>query len=107
MPSRYKSCEAFYHSMEWKRCREAYVSMRGGLCERCLERGLYVPGKIVHHKQRLDDSTINDASVSLNFENLELLCQDCHAKEHAVHKKRFILDEFGHVSAVESPRFDV
>lgn len=36
----------------------------------------------MHHRIWLTPENINDPSVSLNFDNLELLCQDCHNKEH-------------------------
>jgi len=67
----------FYRSREWKNTREAYICLRHGLCERC-----GAGGKIVHHKVYLTPSNIWDPSVSLNFDNLELLCQDCHNREH-------------------------
>ena len=54
----------------------------GGLCERCLARGLLVPAVIVHHKEHLTEESYKLPEVSLNFDNLEALCQDCHNKEH-------------------------
>ena len=57
--------------------RDAYFSYRCGLCERCGEAG-----KIVHHKIHLTPENIHDPRVTLNFKNLELLCYDCHSKEH-------------------------
>ena len=39
-------------------------------------------GYIVHHKSYIDMSNIYDADITLNFDNLELLCIDCHNKEH-------------------------
>ena len=42
---------AFYLSPAWQNCRNTYAQSVGGLCERCLRKGLYVPGEIVHHKQ--------------------------------------------------------
>lgn len=39
-------------------------------------------GYIVHHKCYLDMSNIYNPEVTLNFDNLELLCMDCHNKEH-------------------------
>ena len=39
--------------------------------------------KIVHHKIALTPENINDPNITLNWENLELLCQDCHNKEHS------------------------
>ena len=39
-------------------------------------------GYMVHHKQYLNKSNIYDANITMGFENLELLCIDCHNKEH-------------------------
>jgi 5-methylcytosine-specific restriction endonuclease McrA len=68
----------FYNSKEWERCREAYIASRYGLCERCESAG-----EIVHHKKYLTQATINDPNITLNFDNLELLCVPCHNKEHS------------------------
>lgn len=67
----------FYLSAAWKRTRDAYVRYRCGICERC-----GAAGDIVHHKTYITPANINDPRVTLNFANLELLCQDCHNKEH-------------------------
>jgi 5-methylcytosine-specific restriction endonuclease McrA len=67
----------FYNSKRWKHCRQSYFTYRHGLCERCQD-----PGKIVHHKEYLTTTNINDPMVSLSFDNLELLCQTCHNREH-------------------------
>jgi len=67
----------FYKSKAWRDCRDAYFAYRYGLCERCGK-----PGKIVHHKIYLTPENINDSNVSLNWDNLELVCQDCHNEEH-------------------------
>lgn len=72
----------FYKSKQWKSARASYVKSVNGLCERCLRNGRYSAGEIVHHKRHLSPSNIDDPSVTLSFENLELLCRDCHAKEH-------------------------
>lgn len=69
--------KGFYQSSQWRKCRNAYFQMKHGLCERCSETG-----KIVHHKKYLNESNINDVEITLSFDNLELLCQDCHNKEH-------------------------
>lgn len=73
---------SFYHSKQWKTTRDAYVKSAHGLCERCWKRGIAKRGEIVHHKRHLTPSNISDASVTLNFDNLELLCRECHAIEH-------------------------
>lgn len=67
----------FYKSPAWLRCRDAYYKARYGLCERCGG-----PGKIVHHKIYLTPNNIHDPNVTLNWDNLELLCQECHNREH-------------------------
>lgn len=36
----------------------------------------------MHHKIYLNDENLKDADVSLNWDNLELLCDKCHAEEH-------------------------
>lgn len=43
-------------------------------------------GYIVHHKCYIDANNIYDTSITLNFDNLELLCLDCHNKEHFASK---------------------
>ena len=91
--------ESFYKSKEWKECREAYAKSKRGLCEVCLSRGLYRPGVIVHHKIHISEDNITDPSITLCFDNLQLLCRDCHADAHKGHAARYKVDEFGRVTA--------
>lgn len=90
--------EGFYKSKAWKDCRADYLKSVGGLCERCLASGRYSPGEIVHHKIHLTPENINDPSVTLNWDNLELVCRDCHADLHRGYDRRFDVDEFGRVT---------
>ena len=69
----------------------------GGLCERCLKRGLLKAGVIVHHKTHISPENITDEKILLCEDNLELLCRDCHADEHMRVKRRYRVDEDGHV----------
>ena len=69
--------KSFYKSKAWRDCREAFFVSKHGLCERCGR-----PGKTVHHKAHLTPENINDPNITLSWDNLELLCQDCHNKEH-------------------------
>ena len=87
----------FYASTAWKKARAAYAKSRGGLCERCMEKGLYRAGVIVHHKIHITPENINDPSVVLNWDNLQLVCRDCHAEIHGRLNKRYKLDELGRV----------
>lgn len=75
--------QAFYVSAEWKRCRRGFISYKRGLCERCLAKGLIVPGNHVHHKVYLTPENINKPDVALNWDNLELLCKNCHEEVHS------------------------
>ena len=87
---------AFYNSKEWKKCREGYIKSVGGLCERCLAKGKYVLGEEVHHKIPLTPENIDDPNVTLNWDNLELLCSSCHSIEHNRKEKEVLMfDENG------------
>lgn len=48
-----------------------------------MEKGIVKPGIIVHHKVYLTPTNINNPDVTLNWDNLQLLCIDCHNKEHS------------------------
>lgn len=88
--------KTFYNSKRWKDCRDAYLASKNHLCERCKAKGLYEPARVVHHKIYLTKENVNDPSISLNFDNLEALCQDCHNNEHfGDHDKRYKVDEQG------------
>ena len=90
----------FYNSPAWKHTRKAYTKYQRGLCERCLAKGLFKPGELVHHKQPLTPENISDPGVALSFDNLQLLCRDCHA---VIHKpdKRYKIDELGRITIIE------
>ena len=92
-----KEQKAFYHSAAWKKCRSEYIASVGGLCERCLERGVVRPGRVVHHKRYITPDRIQDPEVLLDRRNLEYLCQQCHNEEHNINSKRYFVDENGRV----------
>ena len=89
--------ERFYSSKAWKECRKAYRKKVGGLCERCLAEGRISAGVIVHHKIYVTPENINRPDIILNPANLELLCRDCHAREHEGRQRRYKVDELGRV----------
>ena len=91
---------AFYSSDAWKNCRDAYRRKARGLCEICLAAGRYTPGEIVHHKKHLTPYNINDPRITLSFDNLQLVCRECHAAIHTAKQSRYIVDEFGHVTGI-------
>lgn len=94
--------EAFYVSWTWRRCRKAFADSKGNLCERCLKRGrINAGGKDrpleVHHKIPLTAENIHDPKVTLNWNNLELLCKDCHDEERERKQKRWKVGPDGKV----------
>ena len=104
----------FYSSKAWQDCRNAYAKKAHHLCENCLKSGIYKPGEIVHHRIEIDPININHPEITLNHNNLELLCRECHQMKHdhvsgwkvynegrrkkKNSKMRYVVDEFGKVS---------
>lgn len=90
--------ERFYKSTAWKNCSQVYLHRQGYLCEECLKRGLHTPATLVHHIVHISPENIGDPSVTLNFDNLEALCVDCHAAIHSgSERRRYRLDDMGRV----------
>jgi len=91
--------EQFYNSDAWRACREGFLQSKGYLCERCSTPDNPVAAKIAHHKIYLTRKNITDPHISLSWDNLEALCQDCHNKEH--HKsgglRRYSFDAKGNL----------
>lgn len=92
--------KGFYNSPAWKACRAAYTKHARGLCERCRERGRIRSGVIVHHVTPIAPDNINDPSITLSFDNLMLVCRDCHAELHEGRERRYKLDEMGRVTVI-------
>lgn len=85
-----KAVAEFYNSSIWKKTRKAYKLYRMNICERC--NGI---GYFVHHKKYIDAKNVNDSNITLNFDNLELLCKECHNKEHFEQELCYEFDEDG------------
>ena len=91
----------FYDSPAWQACRKSYISKRikidGGMCESCHQR----IGYIVHHKEAINESNVNDVNITLNQDNLQYVCKWCHDRmeNHFVKSKgtviRYEFDEKG------------
>ena len=96
----------FYFSMGWKNTRDAYKKSVGGLCEICWANGIPKAGELVHHKIPLTPENINDTNITLNWDNLQCVCRECHHKLHEhrpQRKRRYQLDELGRVVFERSP----
>ena len=97
-----QAIEAFYTSWKWRKCRKAFANSKGNLCERCLKRGIINPGSKeqpleVHHKEPITDENINDPKITLNWDNMELLCKQCHDEERKTREKRWKIGPNGKV----------
>lgn len=88
----------FYASKEWLDCRASYISKARGLCELCLKRGLYRPGVIVHHKVWLNPNNIECPEVTLNHDNLLLVCRECHERIHTERERRYTVGADGRIA---------
>lgn len=88
----------FYNSAAWKKCRLSYIAKVFGLCE-----GLNCgkPGYIVDHIIELTPENINDINITLNHENLQYLCLECHNtktfQKHSVTAEGLMFDEQGNL----------
>jgi len=82
----------FYKSAAWQVARQIKYQEQDGRCERCKR-----VGEEVHHKIRLTIQNVADITVSLNQKNLELLCKDCHNKEHKRFSKQQQFDDDGNL----------
>lgn len=91
--------EKLYKSREWQRCRAGYIKSVGGLCERCLQRGIYRPAVIVHHVIEINPNNVSDPTVTLNWDNLQAVCRDCHAELHEKKVSRYKVDDLGRIHA--------
>lgn len=92
--------KSLYKSKAWQKTREAYARSVGGLCEICWKNGVLRPGEIVHHKIHITPDNINDPSITLSFDNLQLVCRDHHAQIHDRRQRRYKVDELGRVTIV-------
>lgn len=101
----------FYESKTWKQVRLNVWIKQNCLCARC-KKPVYVNKLsewipkdkrlkgIVHHIEYLNNNNVNDINVSLNEDNLEGLCINCHNKEHFttnVVRKDVMFDEDGNL----------
>lgn len=73
----------FYDSMAWRKTREAYLSSQNYICERCGGAAC-----LVHHIEHITPRNVSNADITLHWDNLKAVCDDCHALEHAADYKR-------------------
>ena len=84
--------QEFYNTKAWKQNRVAYAISQNCICERC-GRAVYVSGinsylpkrkrlrYVVHHKEHLNETNYTK-DIAFDWNNLELLCIECHNQIH-------------------------
>lgn len=89
----------WYGTQQWRKARKAYWAKVGGLCERCLAKGLYTPAAQVHHIKPLKPEDLSNPALTTGFNNLMALCERCHEEEHNkfTHGGRYTIDDEGNV----------
>lgn len=87
--------KSFYNSKKWKDLRLYICQSRHYTCEEC---GDY--GDQVHHIIEITPNNINDPNITLNEDNLQLLCEECHNAKRRIDKDLedgLKFDEFGNL----------
>jgi 5-methylcytosine-specific restriction endonuclease McrA len=87
-----KELHRFYKSVAWQVAREIKMRDANGKCEKC-----GALGEEVHHIIKLTVQNVKDPAISLNQENLELLCKKCHNAQHKRFSKAQQFDEDGNL----------
>lgn len=92
--------DKFYHSGSWRKVRNIIVKHYLGLCQEC-----GATGSEVHHKIPLTVDNVNDPMISLNPDNLTLLCKSCHdaIRSEGSIRKDLMFDADGNVIPRASP----
>ena len=65
----------FYSSAEWKTARKMALRRDHYTCQICGARATEV-----HHKIEINENNVKDRNISLNQNNLQSLCHDCHSR---------------------------
>ncbi|ABR48563.1 hypothetical protein Amet_2409 [Alkaliphilus metalliredigens QYMF] len=74
--------KTFYASGKWRKLRLMLINDRGPYCEQCGDLITESINIIAHHKIELTPENVKDYNISLNPDLIELVCFDCHNKEH-------------------------
>lgn len=92
----------FYSSAAWLQFSSMIREQRFHICELCGRPN----AAEVHHLIHLTKENVNTPAVSLNADNVMLLCKHCHYSVHARGKyraRRSFFDAFGNIEKVKEP----
>lgn len=79
--------QKFYRSDRWNAFRQVVINERmdkDGFvhCAECGKAILKRYDMILHHKQELTEDNVGDATISLNPDNIDIVCFKCHNMRH-------------------------
>ena len=79
--------KTFYKSKQWESFRNQLINERYDdngyiVCADCGKPIVRRYDIIAHHIEELTEDNVNDVTVSLNPDNIKLICFNCHNKEH-------------------------
>ena len=72
----------FYCSRSWRDLAYNLKIKANGKCNRCNETLLDFSKLIGHHTIELNEDNINNPAIALNPDKIEIICLDCHNKQH-------------------------
>jgi hypothetical protein len=87
--AKYAVLQTFYASSRWRKLRDVIIAERDPMCAKC--------GKVIadpldcelDHIHDLTPENVTDTTISLNPDNIQILCHSCHDQKH---------NRFGHQS---------
>lgn len=80
--AKYSVLKSFYSSESWQQFRTAIIAERGPVCQKCKKVIANSFDCILHHTKELSPENVIDYNISLNPENILIVCHDCHDKVH-------------------------
>ena len=101
---------AIYNGRRWRKSAKAYAESRCYICERCRNKFARRDGKrkrwMVHHRQPLTKENVHDDLLVYGWDNLQLLCIECHNAVHgrADAGRRMAFDADGNLVGFEECR---
>lgn len=83
----FNNLSSFYRSKEWEQLSkcirlERVNSCGDLLCEECGKVIVHPYDAICHHVEHLTETNVHDANISLNPDNIQVVCRRCHNKIH-------------------------
>lgn len=87
--AQYSLIKQFYNSIDWVKFRMLIIAERGLICQKCGKVIAHEREAQIHHKIELTLDNVNNPEVTLNPDNVLVICHSCHDKIH---------ERFGNVS---------